>query len=154
MNYRHIEFGGQFRCCLLHLCLSKSSGAPLQNVPYYGTRPAVQQWQQTTTLKKMLTVPSSTRWNSYYDAISRITENSLEELNTLCTRLELRCFTEKELTFLKEYCKVLYPLVRGLDILQGGGKLSLFTILKKTKAIKTQLSTMTTGMTFFCRRCH
>jgi len=109
--------------------------------------------QVEATLKKKLTVPSSTTWNSYYDVISRITENSLEELNTLCTRLELSCFTEKELTFLKEYCKVLYPLVRGLDILQGEencyyGTLlpTLVTILKKTKAIKTQLSTMTNGM--------
>ena len=57
------------------------------------------------TLKKKLTVPSSTRWNSYNDVVSRITENSLEELNVLCTRLELRCFTEKELTFLKNTAK-------------------------------------------------
>ena len=79
----------------------------------------------------------------------------MEEINTLCTRLELCYFTEKELTFLKEYCKVLYPLVRGLDILQGEencyyGTLlpTLDTILKRTKAIKTKLSTMTTGMAF------
>ena len=79
----------------------------------------------------------------------------MDELNTLCTKLELRCFTEKELTFLKEYCKVLNPLVRGLDILQGEencfyGTLlpTLVTILKKTKAIKTQLTSMTTGLAF------
>ena len=107
------------------------------------------------TLKRKLTVPSSTRWNSYYDAVSRITENTLDELNTLCTKLELRCFTEKEMTFLKEYCKVLNPLVRGLDILQGEencfyGTLlpTLVTILEKTKAIKSQLTAMTTGLAF------
>ena len=50
---------------------------------------------------------------------------------------------------------MLNPLVRGLDILQGEencfyGTLlpTLVTILKKTKAIKTQLSSMTTGLAF------
>ena len=107
------------------------------------------------TLKRKLTLPSSTWWNSYYDAVSRITQNTLDELNTLCTKLELCCFTEKELTFLKEYCKVLNPQVRGLDILQGEencfyGTLlpTLVTILKKTKTIKTQLTLMTTGLAF------
>ena len=54
------------------------------------------------TLKRKLTVPSSIRWNSYYDAVSRTPENTLDELNTLCTKLVLCCFTDKELTFLKE----------------------------------------------------
>jgi len=34
------------------------------------------------TLKRKLTVPTSTHWNSYYDAVS-ITENTLEEINAL-----------------------------------------------------------------------
>lgn len=105
------------------------------------------------TLKRKLAVLSSSQWDSYYDAVSRITENTLDKLNTLCTKLELCCFIDKELTFPKEYCKVLNPLVRGLDILQGKencfyGTLlpTLVTILKKTNAIKTQLTAPTTGL--------
>ena len=38
-------------------------------------------------LKLKVTVASPTRWNSYYDAVSRIRENTLDEINTLCTKL-------------------------------------------------------------------
>ena len=51
------------------------------------------------TLKTKLTVPTPTCWNSYYDAVSRITENTSNELNALCAKLELRCFNKKEWTF-------------------------------------------------------
>ena len=69
--------------------------------------------------KKNLIVPNATRWNSYYNAVVRVSENSLLELNKLCTKLELHCFTEQEFNFLKEYCAILKPLSKGLDILQG-----------------------------------
>ena len=105
-------------------------------------------------LKRNLLVPSPTRWNSYYDAVTRVVENSLADLNYLCTRIEIRNFTERELTFLKEYCTALEPLSRGLDILQGEdccyyGTLlpTLTTIIKKTKAALPHLSTLTTGLT-------
>ena len=104
-------------------------------------------------LKRKLIVPTATRWNSYFDAVSRIIENSLPELNELCTKLDLRCFSEKEFNFLKEYCKVLKPLARGLDILQGEdncyyGTLlpTLETILKKTRAMKPEISMVTLGL--------
>ena len=54
-------------------------------------------------VKRNLIVPTATRWNSYYDAVVRVTDNSLAKLNVLCTQLKLRCFSERELNFLKEY---------------------------------------------------
>jgi len=60
------------------------------------------------------------------------------------------------LSFLKEYCKVLQPFTRGLIILQGEKKCfygtflpSLETVFKKTRDIKADLSTMTTGLAYF-----
>ena len=104
-------------------------------------------------LKRKLLIPSPTRWNSYYDAVTRIIENPPAILNDLCTSFEIRNFTERELTFLKEYCAALSPLSRGLDILQGEdscyyGTLlpTLATIIRKTKAALPQLSAMTTGL--------
>ena len=68
-------------------------------------------------VKRKLIVPTATRWNSHYDAVVQVADNTLAELNDLCTKLGLRCFSEHELKFLKEYIIVLKPLSRGLDIL-------------------------------------
>uniref|UniRef100_A0AAZ1Y1Y5 BED-type domain-containing protein n=1 Tax=Oreochromis aureus TaxID=47969 RepID=A0AAZ1Y1Y5_OREAU len=69
--------------------------------------------------KKKLIVPVSTRWSSFHDALSRITDIPLAELNTVCTQFGIKCFTDREYLFLKEYCIVLKPLTVALDILQG-----------------------------------
>ena len=50
--------------------------------------------------KRKLIVPIATRWNSYYDAVVRVIENSLE-LNELCMKLKLHCFSKREIKFLK-----------------------------------------------------
>ena len=74
--------------------------------------------KMTEKLKRKLLVPSPTRWNSYYDAVTRVVENPSATLSEVYTSIGLRTFTEKEWAFLKEYCPTLEPLSRGLDILQ------------------------------------
>ena len=106
-------------------------------------------------LKKKLLTPSTTRWNSYYDAVARVIENPSATLNELCISIGLRIFTEKELSFLKECCVTLEPLSKGLDILQredccyyGTLLPTLETIIKKTKAEVPNSSAVTTGLAY------
>ncbi len=61
--------------------------------------------------KRKLLVPTSTRWNSFYDAVKRIADIPMNELNTLCTKhrvfsseYSVKCFKDKEYQFLHEYC--------------------------------------------------
>ncbi|ROJ25798.1 hypothetical protein DPX16_1004 [Anabarilius grahami] len=52
--------------------------------------------EQEVTQRKLL-VPSSTRWSSFHEAVSRITEIPMNELNSLCSMLGVKCFNwEKE----------------------------------------------------------
>ena len=104
-------------------------------------------------LKQKLLVTSPTCWNSLYDAIESVVENSVADLNDLCAKLDICCFNEKEIVFLKEYCAVLKPLSRGLDILQGedncfNGTLLpiLVTIIKKIKDKESEFSAATVGL--------
>ncbi|KAJ8398201.1 hypothetical protein AAFF_G00430450 [Aldrovandia affinis] len=101
--------------------------------------------------KRKLLVPTSTRWNSFYDAVKRIAEIPMNELNTLCTKLGVKCFKDKEYQFLHEYCTAMKPLTVALDILQGDcpyGTLlpTLEVLMQKTLAVKDTLSQMTAGL--------
>uniref|UniRef100_A0A8C6MM86 BED-type domain-containing protein n=1 Tax=Nothobranchius furzeri TaxID=105023 RepID=A0A8C6MM86_NOTFU len=98
--------------------------------------------------KRKLLIPTSTRWNSFFDAVKRIAEIPMGELNTLCTKLGLKCFKDQEYQFLHEYCMAMKPLTAALDILQGDcpyGTLlpTLEVLMQKTQAVKDDLSRMT-----------
>ena len=83
----------------------------------------------------------------------QITENSIPELNELYDKVEVRCFSDRKITFLNAFCTVLKQLFRTLDILQGedgcffGTMLqTLEIIMKKVKAEKAGLSFMSVGL--------
>lgn len=68
---------------------------------------------------RKLLVPSSVRWNSFYEAVCRVIDIPTAERNNLCAQFGIRCFSEKEYQFLQEYCAVMQPLTQALDVLQG-----------------------------------
>ncbi|XP_073694418.1 uncharacterized protein [Garra rufa] len=98
---------------------------------------------------KKLVVPTVTRWNSFHNAVARITEISIPQLTTLCSQLGVRAFSEREYKFLVEYCTVTKPLTKALDRLQGendcyyGNLLpTLESLMSKTLALRPGLSEM------------
>ena len=102
---------------------------------------------------KKLIVPTVTRWNSFHDAIKRITEIPMPKLTTLCSQLGIKAIAEREYQFLKEYCTVTKPLAAALDELQGEDKCyygcllpALEVLMSKTLARRDGLSRMTAGL--------
>ncbi len=102
---------------------------------------------------RKLLVPTSTRWNSFYEAVCRITEIPISDFNGLCVRLGVKGFTDKEYQLLKEYCVVMKLLTIALDILQGEdncfyGTLlpTLEVLMSKTLVLKNSLSKKTAGL--------
>ena len=53
--------------------------------------------------RRKLMVPTSVRWNSLYEAISRIITIPMNEMKPLCVKLGIKCLNEREYLFLQEY---------------------------------------------------
>ena len=87
--------------------------------------------------RRKLLVPTSTRWNSFYEALCRITDITITDLQSLCTQLGMRCITDKEYHFVKEYCIVVKPLAMALDILPGEDNCFYGTTLPTLEALMT-----------------
>ena len=93
-----------------------------------------------------LTLPCPTRWNSFFDSISKLINIERSILNTLIIELKLPEFSRLDYEFLIEYLKVTSPLAIGLDRLQGdincfyGGLFpTLFSIISCLLKMDTKL---------------
>uniref|UniRef100_A0A8C2BY08 Uncharacterized protein n=1 Tax=Cyprinus carpio TaxID=7962 RepID=A0A8C2BY08_CYPCA len=97
-------------------------------------------------LERKLLVPCTTRWNSFHDAVARVCEFPIAELNTISYNFGLKAITDRGYLFLREYCTVMKPLTVALDILQvvdncfyGTLLPTLETLISKTLDLKTGL---------------
>ncbi len=95
---------------------------------------------------KKLLVPCSTRWNSFYDAVARIVEIPMTDLSTISNRLELKCISEREFQFLREYCAIMKPLTVALDILQGEENCYYGTLLPTIEVLMSKLLEIKEGL--------
>uniref|UniRef100_H3ALU0 HAT C-terminal dimerisation domain-containing protein n=1 Tax=Latimeria chalumnae TaxID=7897 RepID=H3ALU0_LATCH len=85
-------------------------------------------WNRANNANRKLIVLCVTRWNSFYNTIESII--SIKHLSIVCNEMGVAKFKMHEITFFKEYCKVLKPLAMALDILQGENKYLVPTLLK------------------------
>ncbi|XP_056148366.1 uncharacterized protein LOC130123248 [Lampris incognitus] len=67
--------------------------------------------------------PNQTRWNSTFMAVERIIriiqEKGEEAIRNICEEFKLKTLTQAEIAFLTDYCSVMKPLVKALNILQS-----------------------------------
>lgn len=89
--------------------------------------------------KQKLLIPCETRWNSLYDALNRIVNIGLVKLNAINKALDLKCFSEKELSLLQQYCAVAKPLTEALDVLQGEDNCYYGFLLPVLASLKSKL---------------
>ncbi|KAL7370893.1 hypothetical protein ABVT39_013670 [Epinephelus coioides] len=97
-------------------------------------------------LAKKLLVPCTTRWNSCHDAVARILQFPLTELNTISYKFGLKAITEREYQFLREYCTVIKPLTVALDILQGEDNCFYGTLLPTLEMLMTKTMDTKSGL--------
>lgn len=84
------------------------TGVTQQNAQLFGQNQAnlsLHQMEEVSKSKRKLLIPISTRWNSFFDAVKRIAEIPMSELNTLCTKLGVKCFKEYKKTKNARECK-------------------------------------------------
>ncbi|KAF0716715.1 Uncharacterized protein FWK35_00031341 [Aphis craccivora] len=98
--------------------------------------------QIKNVLGRYLITPNATRWNSFYDAIKCIVSN-LNKIDEVFSITSLPPFSRpRETLFLIEYCKVMQPIAKSLDILQGDKHVCLGYLLPTLTAINKSLKSL------------
>lgn len=91
-----------------------------------------------------LVTPVDTRWNSMYDAVSKVNDIlCAPEMDTkfdkLCDNLDIKRLQPIHKKFVSEYVRVLQPICSAIDILQGDREVGLGHLVPTLLVVKTQL---------------
>ena len=93
-------------------------------------------------------VPCPTRWNSYYDSVTKLIRPTAEsKLTEVCAALSLPAFLQQELSFLHEYLSLMGPIAAALDVLQGDTEACLGFVLPTLHKLKSKLNAVPITMT-------
>lgn len=87
-------------------------------------------------------VPNVTRWNSTFQAMDRCKRFVCEQRNSfnrLLSELNLEHLPNPEVQFLNEYCSVMSPVAKSLDILQGEKHMFMGYLLPTIARLQTIL---------------
>ncbi|XP_061582587.1 uncharacterized protein LOC133448250 isoform X2 [Cololabis saira] len=87
--------------------------------------------------------PNKTRWNSTYMAVERIIriikEQGEDAIRCVCEELKVKMFSQAEIAFLDEFCCVMRPVVKALNILQSESNTHLGWLLPVISELQSKL---------------
>uniref|UniRef100_A0A9J7X2D1 Transposase n=1 Tax=Cyprinus carpio carpio TaxID=630221 RepID=A0A9J7X2D1_CYPCA len=99
--------------------------------------------------KLQLIRPNKTRWNSTYMAVERIIriiqENGEDAIRNVCEEFKVKMLSPAEIVFLTEYCTVMKPVVKALNILQSETNTHMGWLLPVIFQLQTKLIRLETS---------
>ncbi|XP_039309955.1 uncharacterized protein LOC113006114 [Solenopsis invicta] len=89
-----------------------------------------------------LKTPVITRWNSTFDCLTqliKLLKNNSEKVNQCFDHCDLQRLTEDEIKFIEEYCHIMDPLARAIDILQKESGMYMGYLLPVLQTLQERL---------------
>ena len=96
-------------------------------------------------LNNLFVLKNDTRWNSSYNALFRLNmfiKKQLCGLQQVMTSFGVELFRPVEIVYIKEYVKVMRPMVDALDILQGEKNVGMGFLLPTITILQRKLQSM------------
>ncbi|KAB0795331.1 hypothetical protein PPYR_12170 [Photinus pyralis] len=168
-NFNNLPVHMRCAAHTFNLVASKDADAALQNSVFKGpyriamaksralwnlqSRSTVAADCINTELGRRLVLPNTTRWNSTFDAVvvlNAILEAKRPALHRVMTQLKVRTFNDQDVTILKEYVKVMSPVARALDQVQGEAQAYLGSLLPTVAATVFKLKDIQSSGLVYC----
>ncbi|KAL4083021.1 hypothetical protein QTP88_028351 [Uroleucon formosanum] len=94
-------------------------------------------------LNVYINVPNTTRWNSTYNAVKCLSDQlqkSEAKVQRIYDESGIPRFDKNDLAFMIDYCKIMEPLSRALNILQGDKYMAMGYIIPTISWLKRKLT--------------